>query len=102
MIVNLTVWTSVEALAAFVFDGRHVEIMRRRREWFAKVAEPMTALWWWVPSGHRPTTDEAEERLRHLRRHGPTPTAFTFRHPFAPPDRAGGTERTDDGRLCPA
>jgi hypothetical protein len=101
VIVNLTVWTSVEALAEFAFRGGHVEIMRRRREWFARVAEATTALWW-VPAGHRPTTDEAEERLLHLREHGPTPTAFTFRHPFPSPDRAEQVQRSDDGWLCPA
>jgi hypothetical protein len=101
VIVNLTVWTSVEALADFVFAGRHVEIMRRRREWFARAAEAMTALWW-VPAGHRPTTDEAEEKIRTLRVHGPTPEAFTFRNPFPPPDRGGEVARSDDGWLCPA
>jgi Domain of unknown function (DUF3291) len=88
-------------LADFAFTGRHVEIMRRRREWFARAAEATTALWW-VPAGHRPTTDEAEEKIRRLRVHGPTTAAFTFRHPFPPPDRAGEVARSDDGWLCPA
>ena len=101
VIVNLTVWTSVEALADFVFSGGHVEIMRRRREWFAKVAEATTALWW-VPSGHRPSTGEAEDAVRHLRRHGPTATAFTFRRPFPAPDHVGAAPRTGDDWLCPA
>jgi hypothetical protein len=101
VIVNLTVWTSVDALAEFVFAGRHLELMRRRREWFAKVVEATTALWW-VPSGHRPSTDEAEAAVRHLRVHGATPTAFTFHRPFPPPDRTGEVQRTDDGWLCPA
>ncbi len=70
MIVNLTTWTSVEALADFVFSGRHLEIMRQRRQWFHAVAEATTAMWW-VPSGHRPTTDEAEARVRRLSRTGP-------------------------------
>lgn len=48
----------------------------------------MTTLWW-VPAGHRPTVTEAENRLLHLRAHGPTPYAFTLRTSF-PPGAAGG------------
>jgi len=101
VIVNLTTWTSVEALADFVFSGQHLAIMRRRRQWFEKAVEAITALWW-VPRGHRPSTDEAEERVRQLRRHGPTPTAFTFRSPFPAPDRPGIAARFTDNWLCPA
>jgi Domain of unknown function (DUF3291) len=101
VIVNLTVWTSVEALAAFAFSGEHVEIMRRRRRWFARAAEATTALWW-VPVGHRPSTDEAEDAVRHLRAHGPTLRAFTFRHPFPAPDQVDGEVRYSVDPRCPA
>ena len=40
---------------------------------------------WWVQAGHRPTIEEAKERLAALDRDGPTPFAFTFREPFEPP-----------------
>jgi hypothetical protein len=40
---------------------------------------------WWVPAGHEPTVEEAEARLDHLREHGPTPEAFTFKQRFPPP-----------------
>lgn len=86
VIVNLTVWESVEALADYVFQSDHAGILRRRRAWFHRAAEATNALWW-VPAGHQPGTDEAEERVRHLRAHGPTTTAFTFRLTFPPPDR---------------
>lgn len=101
VIVNLTTWTSVEALADFVFSGRHLQVMRRRRQWFQHAVEPMTALWW-VPSGHRPSTDEAEARVRQLRAHGPTSLAFTFRTPFPAPDQLGSDVRRDDDWFCPA
>jgi hypothetical protein len=42
------------------------------------MAEAYTACWW-VPAGHRPTTDDAEERVRRLRADGPTPYAFGLR-----------------------
>jgi hypothetical protein len=50
---------------------------------------------WWIPDGAIPTVDEAVERLEHLRAHGPTPTAFTFRRRFEPDDEVGapGNER---------
>ncbi|MFF8590902.1 DUF3291 domain-containing protein [Streptomyces sp. NPDC015220] len=83
LIVNLSVWRDADALTAFMYQGRHREMLARRREWFEKPAEAVTALWW-VPAGHRPTVAEAEDRLLHLRANGPTPYAFTLRTSFAP------------------
>ena len=100
LIVNMTVWESLEALADFVFGGFHAEVMRRRREWFARMRDPYTVLWW-VPAGVRPTVADAEERLASLHGHGPTAFAFTVRRPFPPP----GTkveQRSDDDWFCPA
>ena len=102
VIVNMSVWESVEQLAEWVFRSMHREVLRRRREWFARVDEATVALWW-VPAGHRPTTEEAEDRVRHLRAHGPSEYAFTFRRVFSPAD--GGRTASEDGRpdwLCPA
>ncbi len=87
VIVNLTTWQSVEALAGFVFSVRHLEIMRQRRQWFHQAAEATTALWW-VPSGHRPSTEEAEDRVRQLRGHGPSADSFTLRKPYPAPGQA--------------
>jgi len=101
VIVNLTTWTSVEALAGFVFSGRHLEIMRQRRQWFHRAAEATTALWW-VPSGHRPSTDEAEDRVQQLRRYGPSADSFTFRKPFSAPGQTATAVRSSDDWLCPA
>ncbi|MCX9191424.1 DUF3291 domain-containing protein [Carbonactinospora thermoautotrophica] len=84
LIVNMSVWKSVETLVAYVYGPEHRAVLRRRREWFARLDEASTALWW-VPAGHRPTVREAEERLLHLREHGPTPYAFTLRETFPPP-----------------
>jgi hypothetical protein len=91
MILNLTVWASVEALADFVYRTGHVELLRRRREWFEGAVVPTTCLWW-IPEGTTPEVPDAIARLEHLRLHGPTPTAFTFRHHFAP-DGAVGADR---------
>jgi len=88
MMINMSLWESVEALAAFVYrQGEHRAIMRRRAEFFTRPEVFMTL--WWVPAGQRPTPAEALERLGTLRRLGPSPDAFTFARPFAAP---GGDE----------
>jgi len=88
MIVNLSVWSSRESLWDFVYRSGHLEVMQRRREWFHRLAEPWTVLWW-VAAGGVPSLDEARQRLALLRRLGPTPAAFTFRQPFPAPDGEG-------------
>ena len=80
----MSVWESVEALAAFVYSDAHRQVLRLRRQWFERMAEAYVALWW-IPRGHIPTTDEAEERVLRLRASGPTPYAFTLREHFPPP-----------------
>jgi hypothetical protein len=97
LIVNLTVWTDLASLGDFAFGPGHVEIMRRRRTWFARPTEAMTALWW-IPAGARPTVADAERRLLALRREGPTPYAFTMRTPFPPPD--SDVEVLAEDRTC--
>src|SRR4051794_21572611 len=84
-IVNLTVWESIDALADFTYRSAHVEILRRRREFFEAASVPILCLWW-IPEGTIPTVEDAIARLEHLRENGPTPTAFTFRHRYEPGD----------------
>jgi len=81
MIVNLSVWTSLEALAEYVYRSGHVAFLRRRREWFETSEDAHVALWW-VQPGRRPDVAEGRERLARLRLHGPGPEAFTFREPY--------------------
>lgn len=85
MLINMTVWESIEALYDFVYKSEHVDYFRRRREWFVKMDRPYLVLWW-VPAGHQPTLAEAAERLAHLEAHGPTPYAFTFKQRFTVED----------------
>jgi hypothetical protein len=87
-LVNLSVWQDVRTLSDYVHKSAHVEIMRRRREWFTRIAEASTVLWW-VPAGHIPSVQEAAERLALLRSRGSTPEAFTFAARHEPPDIAG-------------
>jgi hypothetical protein len=98
-IVNLTVWESIEALADFTYRTGHVELLRRRREFFEAPSQPIVCLWW-IPEGTIPTVEDAIARLEHLREHGPTPTAFTFRHRFEP--GAAEVQQGSDLDNCPA
>lgn len=101
LMVNLSVWETLEDLRAFVYrDPDHLAIMRRRREFFEKIA--LVNALWWVPVGHVPTLAEVEERYAHLRDHGPTPFAFSFRRHYPPPDAAVVEAVRDDRDLCPA
>jgi Domain of unknown function (DUF3291) len=95
-IVNLTVWDSVEALADFTYRSGHVELLRRRREFFEAASAPILCLWW-IPEGTIPSVDDAVARLDHLQAHGPTPTAFTFRQRFEPDGTPSGDPRRRDG-----
>ena len=102
LLVNMSVWESVEALAVFVYSGAHRQVLRRRRRWFERMAEAYTALWW-IPRGHLPMTEEAEERVLRLRESGPTPYAFTLREHFPPPDVASsGPVSSPEEWTCPA
>ncbi|MFF0427178.1 DUF3291 domain-containing protein [Streptomyces sp. NPDC004520] len=88
VIVNLSVWENQEALWDFAYRSGHLEVMRRRREWFHRHVEAHMVLWW-VPAGHVPTVAEALERLADLREHGPSPRAFTFASSYTAAEAAG-------------
>jgi hypothetical protein len=82
ILVNMSVWESIEQLKHYVYKTAHAELLRGRQDWFEKFSGTYTALWW-IPKGHVPSVDEAKERLAHLEANGPTPFAFTFQKHFA-------------------
>jgi hypothetical protein len=84
IIVNLTVWVSVDALYEFVYISGHTEVMRRRQEWFEKPHAPHMALWW-TPSDVRPCVLDGQTRLLHLHQYGPSASAFLFVQRFPAP-----------------
>lgn len=83
ILINMSVWESIAALQKYVYQTAHVELLRRRHEWFEPFSGSYLALWW-VPAGHIPAIDEAKQRLAHLDRHGPTGFAFSFKTIFQP------------------
>src|SRR5258705_544446 len=82
LLVNMSVWQDVDSLFRYAYQSQHVEIFKRRREWFEKMTQMHFALWY-VPEGHQPSIEEATQRLDYLRTHGETPYAFSFKKRFS-------------------
>jgi hypothetical protein len=85
IIVNMSVWESMDALHDYVYRSAHGGVARKRRQWFEPLREPYYALWW-VALGNIPSVEEGKVRLQHLERHGATAHAFWFGDRFPPPD----------------
>lgn len=83
-IVTVSVWDSIESLKNFVFKTAHLELMRKKADWFKRPTEAHLAMWW-VPAGTEITEREAADRLAHLIKHGPSEHAFTFAQPWPAP-----------------
>ena len=94
-IINMTVWESIEALFEFTYSSDHVDIFRRRGEWFEKMEKPHLVMWW-VPAGHIPTVEEAKEKLEYIEQRGPTPEAFTFKKRFTVEEMLAARESAAD------
>lgn len=101
VIVNMTVWRDADSLRNYVYNSPHTAIMKRRREWFARMAEAYYCMWW-VPAGHVPTVEEAAARLEVIRVKGPTPESFNFGEAFPAPDASAGGEPFSFKDTCPA
>ena len=91
LLINMSVWESIEALFEYTYRTEHVQLLRGRAEWFERLESHHMAMWW-VPEGHIPTPQEAKARLEHLDTHGPTAHAFTFKQRFAPEAAASGAD----------
>ncbi len=83
VLTNMSVWESYEALKDFVFSPLHREVLRNRKNWFFKVAEATTALWW-IPVGTIPTLEDAESKIQYLRKNGPSPMVFDLTSKYSP------------------
>ena len=82
-IANMSVWTNLESLHSYIYRSAHNEVMALRKQWFERMTEAYSVLWW-VAEGQLPALDEASERLECLRELGPSARAFTFKQAFAP------------------
>ncbi len=87
IVINMSVWESLDQLAAFAYrHNTHRKIMRRRREWFEEMAFYLAL--WWIEAGTTPTVEEGGRRIELIKERGPGPDAFTFKTPFPPPGGA--------------
>jgi len=84
MIVNLTVWRTVEDLKNYIYNGDHLSVFVRKKEWFATMKTPHMVLWY-IKDGELPTVEDAKAKLNHLIENGPSKEAFGFRNIFDPP-----------------
>ncbi len=84
IIVNMSVWTSAEALKEYTYRNSHAAVFRKRKEWFHEMTGPNFALWW-IPAGQIPTVEEGKRRLELLAKNGPSPESFSFRESFPAP-----------------
>jgi GNAT superfamily N-acetyltransferase len=75
-LVNMSVWESVDALKAYVYQTDHVDFFRRRAAWFQPDAKRVAL--WTIPAGEIPELDDAVRRVEFLEQRGPSPYAFGF------------------------
>jgi len=85
MLMNMSVWESVESLRDYVYKSAHRGPLQDRLKWFERPTKPHLVLWW-VPAGHIPSIDEAVKRVDFRHAHGDTAAAFSFSKVFPPPD----------------
>ena len=84
VIINISVWKTIESLENFVYKTFHTDFLKRRKEWFLSYGKVYTAMWW-VPKGAYPTVQEAVERLDYLKKNGASNKVFDFRNKFTAP-----------------
>jgi hypothetical protein len=80
---NMSVWENLASLYGFVYRSAHSEVMALRKQWFERMVESYSVLWW-IAEGQLPALEEASERLECLRELGPSARAFTFKQTFDP------------------
>lgn len=81
ILINMSVWETRDALFQFVYNSGHMEIFRRKKEWFQKMPK-MHMVLWNLDTGHIPTIQEGKERLKYLQQYGESEFAFTFKSNF--------------------
>lgn len=81
LIINISVWETIESLFNFTYKTNHLQVFKRKKEWFSKI-DFMHMAFWYVPVGYEPTFQDAKNRLDYLWEFGETPYAFTFKNRF--------------------
>ena len=53
LLLNMSVWESLETLRAFTYTTAHTDVLRRRKEWFERLEVAHLVLWWIPPATSR-------------------------------------------------
>ena len=85
ILINISVWKDLESLFNYTYNSGHIEVFKRKKEWFSKI-KMMHMAFWYVPEGYEPTFQDAKNRLDYLNNHGDTPYAFSFKSKFSSQD----------------
>ena len=83
LLINISVWEEVAPLKSFVYGAMHLEIMKRKKEWFHHFKGFYYALWW-IKAGEYPSAVEASKQLAYLQDKGPSEKVFTFKNTYPP------------------
>lgn len=84
LVLNMSVWASVDDLKNFVISPSHMEMMTQRNRWVQESEYPTTAMWW-IRENARPTARTSKAALQTLAKHGPSIEVFTFAQVFSKP-----------------
>lgn len=84
MLINVSVWQTIEQLKVYVYHTLHGDFFVRRRQWFEEYSGEHFGMWW-IPADHLPTVEEGKAKLKYLERHGDSPECFTFAKPYPSP-----------------
>lgn len=85
LIINMSVWTDMDALFKYTYHSGHIDVFKRKKEWFSKM-KMLHMAFWYVPEGYEPTFQDAKDRLDYINTHGETPFAFSFKSKFTKQD----------------
>ncbi|GAA3603862.1 DUF3291 domain-containing protein [Flavivirga amylovorans] len=85
LLINISVWENLETLFNYTYKSGHIEVFKRKKEWFSKM-KMIHMAFWYIPKGYEPTFQDAKNRLDYLNKHGDTPYAFSFKSKFTPSD----------------
>ena len=81
LVINISVWKDLESLFNYTYNSGHIEVFKRKKEWFSKMKLAHMAFWY-VPVGYIPNFKDAKTRLDYKRKYGDTPYSFSFKKRF--------------------
>lgn len=62
ILLNVSVWDSIENLRDFTYSSRHAELLKMRAEWFVQAESPAYVLYWFL-AGEIPSEAEIKEAV---------------------------------------